>query len=307
MKKFFGAAAVLALVGSLFSVQAEPSRMMIPAAVSTSNVFAAQIPTAPTTAQPDFVAPKLTLQGTGKYDPDEYVVVSVATLSQPRYLISNSYEWRVWEVNRQTLAERDVRVNVQEDKFTLHSPIAGKVYQVECIVVSLYAVRDTDKKISELATRTTRLRGSIEINGSAPAPGPAPTPTPPQPAPTPLTDGRFKLAKTTYDIATAKAPTERRQEICTALATSFRSVRARIDNKQANSLIRAEDILRAITQSNDEALARLTPPAQRAPWRPFSVDLETAVFNIYSNRQLNTLTDWSDALEEIAAGLAAVR
>jgi len=306
MKKFFGAAAVLALVGSLFSVQAEPSRLMIPATVFTTQIPAT--PTAPAVAQADFVSPKFALQGTGKYDPDEYVVVSVASLSQPRYLVSNSYEWRVWEVNRQTLAERDVRVNVQEDKFTLHSPIAGKTYQVECIVVSLYAVRDTDKKISELATRTTRLRGSIEINGTAPTPpSPGPTPTPPQPAPTPLTDGRFKLAKTTYDIVVAKAPTERRQEVCTALATSFRSVRARIDNKQTNSLIRAEDILRAITQSNDEALARLTPPAQRAPWRPFSVDLETAVFNIYSNRQLNTLTDWSDALEEIAAGLAAVR
>ncbi len=134
-----------------------------------------------------FANPKVSLNGTGHYRLPEFVEVIAKLDAMPKYGVSASYEWRIYEqvvdcVNL-SVREVDYRVKVSGDRVSFYAVVPNKTYQIDCIVTVLYAVRDGEK-VTELATSTTRVHGAVNVTDLIPGPSPEPGPTPipvPQP------------------------------------------------------------------------------------------------------------------------------
>lgn len=276
------------------------------AQVSTASVNVAELDLASiqpkTQASAGFVAPKLSLDGTGKYEQGEFVSLGIKMDGQPQNHVRTSYDWRVFEYTNDLngqVSQNERRIQSNEGQASFFAVVANKLYQVEVTCTSIYVVRQKDEtgkiRVTDIGTSTQVLRGSITVGSPVPGPNPGPSPTP---TPTPnLSDGRFKLAKVAFDAASV-ANDPARAASAKALGASWRSVAVRI---KSGELTDFKSVFKATETSNQGAVTN------RAAWEPVMSKIGDAVYALYSAQTIKTPTDLSDAWGEIASGFEAVQ
>lgn len=129
-----------------------------------------------------------------------------------------------------------------------------------------------------------------------PDPQPQPTPTPePQPAPRPtFPAGRFGMAQGAYDVAMSVSSATRAAE-AKCLAEACRGLSQRLEKEQlgANAIV--------------QAMAKALDGCTSAAWDVARLSLTARISELYSARQLRSTADWKNLVDEVAAGLDAVR
>ena len=266
--------------------------------------------TATFTFATDFAVPKVNLVVTdgnnvveaGKPVPlGELVDISV---SKPdgttKYLIATTYDWKLLENGK----ERKFKSPSGDPSNIWYAAgIKAKKQQVFCVVTYLYVVRanPTDEKsaIVEVASRTQFLYADISIGDATPDPV---TPPAPDPAPN-LADGKFKLAKSTYDLAMKKvAAGADRAKAAKALADSFRGIASSV---KAGAIKDPKDILSKTAAKNQSSLA--DAKIGKDVWTPFFTDFLDVIYGMYEVGAISTADDFADAWNEIATGLEAIK
>lgn len=137
-------------------------------------------------------------------------------------------------------------------------------------------------------------------------PGPNPNPTPPAPAPN-FPDGRYKLSKTAYDLAMSKVTllsAEQKVASAHAIANSFRSIAGAI---AAGTMTDLKLTLVETKKANDTAITNILGELGPAKWDLFGIALQQAIFKLYTDQKLNTVSDLKDCWLEVAQGLEAVK
>ncbi len=176
-----------------------------------------------------------------------------------------------------------------------------KRVQVFAVVTYLYVVKEGDGPITEAAARTAFLYAEV-IVGDAPA-DPGQNPTPPAP-PAPQTEptfaqGKFGLAKFTYDIVKNKAPVGQ-GNVAAALAQNYKNV---VDAIKAGKLKSPTDITKAARDANRQTLSGAGGNVLEA-WKPVLEGIGEQLFSLQGSG-LTTAEAFADAYLEISQGLEA--
>ena len=131
-----------------------------------------------------------------------------------------------------------------------------------------------------------------------PGPEPGPEPTPPEPPEPDLPEGRFGLARLTYQLARQHVPDGSRA-VADALAENYRGIAARI---AAGTLSEPVEILAETTAGNRRAVGD-----DAKAWMPFFQQLAARMRELDQGGELKSPEDFQQAWAEIATGLDAVR
>jgi hypothetical protein len=252
----------------------------------------------------NFVLPNQKIDASATVEPGEVVVVKASTIEvMPEYLVGVSYRWAVFvhgKVNK--------NVNTMPDNsgaFFGAGVKPGKKFTVVLSASYLYVVKDAKdvSKVLAIGQRSALLTTEIVVTGE-PEPEPTPNPNPP-PTPTPvvLPDGKYKLAKSAYDLVMANVVNSaNRAKAAKALASSFQGQAAAVS---AGTVKTSKDLLAQTQASNRTALTNAGVPT--AEWETFFARLQPVIYDLYNRNQMATLTDFATAWNEIAVGLNAVR
>lgn len=211
-------------------------------------------------------------------------------------LANTSVEWKVYtfgvkEDGSQVLNEEPVFK--YEDGVLFGSGITDQTFFVQAIVTHLYLVKDANGVVKEAATRTPVYTAKVVVGQPAP-------PTPP--APPSLPDGKFGMAKTTYQLANANFTRPIAVKGAPVLAGSFREIAKQISNGKWSTV---EALLNDSKTINNEALAKVGVTTNDSD--KFFTALQPVVFKLYKDKKLNGLNDFVILYGEMADGLAAVK
>jgi hypothetical protein len=204
---------------------------------------------------------------------------------KPVDLTSWSCTWRIFDGNNEKVLEGS---NTETVMFG--SGIAKKTLKVYCAVSQVF--KDGSSKVFLLIK---------DLNiGDAPGPGPGPGPTP-TPDPT-FPDGRFQLSKFIYDASKTVNSPERERE-ARALSNAINGVASAIS---AGTIKTPDDALIKCKEANRTALQAISPDSITR-WEPTFTALQDRLYQLYTERKINTVSDFADAFREIAVGLNGVR
>jgi len=160
-----------------------------------------------------------------------------------------------------------------------------------------------------LGVAGTDSSGKLEIDivshtviiggGPGPQPGPDPSPEPePEPGPSPLPEGRYDLAKFSFNLAVA-LPEEARKHT-SEVATNFSTVSTRM------VALATMTIDKALKELFDKNIA--TTGNQNETWKSvLFVPLQKQLSKLNKEKKMVSKQDHADALREISIGLKAVK
>jgi hypothetical protein len=210
------------------------------------------------------------------------------------HLSSVHYEWKLLENGK----ERKFKSNDAGTNIWGPAGVKAKKQQVFVVCTYLYVIRQVDgdpkSPILTVATRTCIIYGEVTI-GDNPEPAPAPGPT--------LADGKYKLAKSAYDLVLSKVPADAdRVKASKALADSFLAINKQIT---AGTLTDPKKILSETVKSNQKALS--DAGINKDIWDPFFTDFTDVIYGLYSNNKIGTTADFAAAWTEISNGLNAIK
>jgi hypothetical protein len=244
----------------------------------------------------DYVVPEQKIVVNSPTEPGEIVKVGVSPIKdRPANLQSTAYTWKVYDGTQQKK-----NVFVKDDEAWFGAGIKSKKLLVVVAVTHVFV--DGSKAV----TSTVIYDAEIAVPGLEPGPVPTPTPTPMPPAPQPaepeptFADGKYGLAKFTYQTALANIKDASRGAEAKALAESFRKVAQEI---KAGGLTTTDKILARTHTANDAAVG----PDVIERWEPFTEALQDRIYQLFSSRQIATTADFAQAWEELAQGLAAIK
>lgn len=251
--------------------------------------------------QDKYPLPKQSIVGAEKPVPlGELVDLALSPMeNRSPNLASVSVDWKVFEGNTPK------RVRQQGDGIFFGAGVQSKKMLVIAAVSYLYIDKEGDK-IKDAQVRSQLLTAELQIGQSEPNPGPNPQPTPPGPGPAPnptptLPDGRFGLAKITYQHFVGKVK-EPRAKAANALAESFESIASAV---AAGAYKTGDQILEATKQANNAALASANVDPN--PLEEFGSELQKSLYQMYKSKKISNAEDYADAWREIAIGLKAVK
>lgn len=141
--------------------------------------------------------------------------------------------------------------------------------------------------------------------GPLPPLPPGPTPVPPTPTPVvPIEDGKYKLAKLSFDTASQVDPTMRVKvkQIADCFTTTAKAIR---DGKFNDALI--SSALKKAGIANADMMGVVIQGPERKEWEKFNVPVNARVNILANTGQINTLADLAVAFDEIAVGLGNVK
>lgn len=253
-------------------------------------------------ADDKFTVPDQKINGGGTVSAGDVVVLSVSPIDndkKPENLQNVVYNWKILEDGK--IKTKGVQEWPGNDRVVFGAGIKkGKKFTGILSITYLYVVKDKDGKITEVATRSKLLMDEVVVEGDVPGPdpgpGPGPNPNPNPPAPV-LPDGKYKLAKFSYDNSLQKVDASIRKADSLALATSFNGIASKIASGSFTSL---EDILKETQTSNRTALKDNTNK-----WENFFIELQKNLYTLYKGKQMATMEDFATAWKEIATGLEA--
>jgi hypothetical protein len=141
------------------------------------------------------------------------------------------------------------------------------------------------------------VAGAVVVVGDVPTPpSPGPLPPGPQPGPQPLPDGRFKLARVTYD-AVMKLNRPTRRDEARAVAARFRDIVQAIGDRKLSGAV---PVAAATVKAQNEALG-----AARPAWESAIQEIRKASMQVLKHSTPDA--DIAAAIGEIATGLEAVQ
>lgn len=245
----------------------------------------------------DFDAPKQTILGAEKpIALGRLVRLRVSPLEKtPAHLLSSAYTWKIFD----GASELDDVMDLNGSVF-FGAGIENRRLTAHCIATHLFAVRGSDNRITEIATRTVWMTVVVVIGqGPQPPPGPGPGP---EPEPT-FPDGQYQLAQKAYTWANSKVSDPlARTKGAEALARSFRGLASAIAAGADKELVKALEKAKA---ANNRALQEAG--IRIVDWDGFGNDLMDYTYRLYTDKKLNTVQDLGVAWNEIAAGLEKVK
>lgn len=252
-------------------------------------------------ADTKFIVPKQKVTGAEDPIPANELVILKVTMEEnrPKYLQDIQYSWLV-------LADGQEKKNIllYPDNTTIgFGRGSAKKIQVILTISYLYAVREGEDALGKIIEVGQRNSGIIFIDvkfSDSPNPGPDPNPNPPDPNPIP--DGKFKLAKATYDLATSKVPAVNRVKGAEAMATATAGISASI---RAGVLKDPTEALKKLKDANNSALTRVG--VTLTDWDEFGLGLQAKLVELYRAGKLSKISDYADAFDEIAIGLNRVK
>lgn len=243
-----------------------------------------------------FQAPKQSIVGAEKPIPlGELVDLALSPIeSKSPNLVQYTVSWQVFD------GGVSKRVRSSGDGIFFGAGVQPKKMLVIAAVSYLFVSKEGDK-ITDVQVKNVLLTADLQIGQPDPSPGPGPRPVPP-PDPTPtLPEGRFGLAKISFDLAMSKVVGNRAKG-ASVLGASFESIASAV---AAGAYKTVESILKATNEANNTALTQAN--LQIADWDAFGEDLQKLLYDLHKNKKLVTTEDYSDAWKEIALGLRAVK
>lgn len=217
----------------------------------------------------------------------ELVMLELSPIeSPPADWKGQQVEWKVFD------GENERRIAVDRDgRVFFGAGVQSKKFLVVAAVTHLYG---DGEKISR--TQTVILYAVVTVEGLGPTP-PDP-PNPPQPPNFP--DGKYKLAKWTYETVQQKVAPEKRREGARALASALNKV---VQAITIGRLIKPREILQETAASVSESLSR----DLASSWKEFGDVLADKLYSLYQDGSLKNAEDFKTAWEEIILGLDAIR
>jgi len=253
-------------------------------------------------AGPDskFPVPEQTVVGADKTVPlGDLVILKLSKpKSVPMSLASSTTQWKLYEFNQVSQALDEKEANPYEGGIFFGAGIRDRKLFVQAVVTHLYIVKepkDGKEVIKELGTRTVIYTTTVTIGSPTPGPGPAPVP------PAPLPDGKFGLAKGTYELARANVSGFDLLKGSPALAANFKTMAA----KAASNSGTLEQFLKDTASSNNSSL--VNAGASLVAWDKFFEGLYAKLAPLSRDRKLVTLADHAAAWLEISQGLEAIK
>lgn len=247
-----------------------------------------------------FVVPDQQILGAEKPIPlGELVDLSVSPIKQPsEHLVSTSYVWKVFEDGF-----KEKRVKQYDNGVFFGAGIKPKKLLALVSVTHLYIVK-VGEVVAEVTSKNVVYTAEVIIGEVPPEPPPTP-PTPPVPPapPTPVfPDGKYGLAKTSYDLAFAKVSNaDARIKGAAAYSQSLASVAAAI---AAGTFSEMEDVLKQTKTKNTAAL--MAVGVNPSDWDVFGQEMERVIYKLYTDKKLNTVDELRTAWVEISEGLSKV-
>jgi hypothetical protein len=256
----------------------------------------------------DYVVPKQTVVGAEKSIPlGEEVDLSLSPVGDlPKYLVSSSEEWAVYELDHDPKTGLIVR---KDHKFRQYvdpngtkgiffgAGIKDRQMLAVVTVTYLYAVKDDKGQVTKAATRTVVMMADLVIGTGKPRPVVPPAPPKPKPDPTPpvLPAGQFGLAKFIYDEVKADRPGNA-AVVSAQIAGAYRKVIAEAGGKDLKTLLKAS------------ATATTGMGADDAGWTRVADAIQNKLYALYAtDHKLNTGDDLVLALGELATGFEAIK
>jgi hypothetical protein len=284
-----------------FGVFGQETTIASPVRVTPQFAIQLQQGTTNTTTSADFTVPQQTLITDANIDTGELIIVKVSPPGNVAYLAGISYRWKVFVdgVEKRNLGEWPDGTQVQFGSGTR----GGAKINVILSASYLYVVKTgdgTNERIVTIGQRSQIISTIITVNGSAPGPNPPPPgPNPPTPGP-----GKFGLATKVQQAVTATVQAGQNRAVAAqALANSFRGMSSAIS---AGTITDVRTLLTQTKQSNNTALDNAH--VNRTEWDGFFTQLQQQIlYPLYNANTISTLTDFKDAWQEIADGLAGVR
>jgi len=170
------------------------------------------------------------------------------------------------------------------------------------VAVSYVYVNRTDKIITDVKNQVIQVSTNVVVSrdGSVPD-NPVVPDEPVKPVEPQFEQGKYGLAKTTYDLA-KKNMNDDIKKVAPDLANSFDGIASSI---VAGALKTDKDIINAVFASNQNALNNAKVKKENVV--KFAESLNTEVFNLYEKDKLSTAADFATAFREIANGLRGVK
>lgn len=248
----------------------------------------------------DFVVPSQKIVGTEKpYESSEMALIAISPIqSTIQHLQSVDYQWTV--LNSDGTPKNNIVVWPDNTKiFFGVGKRDNNQFTVLLHVSYLYAVKDADGKITEVALRTAKYVELVKVgNGpSPPDPGPGPNPTPDPVFP----PGQFGLSKFIYDLVKpVNIPNKARAT--KELGMAYRGVDARIAAGVITSL---QDALQKTASASD--LAYINAGVSKESFAQVGTALQDRLYDLYTGGKLVTTDQYRQVLIELAIGLEAVK
>lgn len=217
----------------------------------------------------------------------ELVMLELSPLENPpANWKGQQVEWKVFD------GENERRIAVDRDgRVFFGAGVQAKKFLVIAAVTHLYGEGD------KLTTAQTQvLYAVVTVEGLGPTPPNPPNP----PRPPDLPDGKYKLAKWTYETIQQKVAPEKRREGARALASALNKV---VQGITVGRLTKPREILQETSTAVSESLNR----DLAASWKEFGDVLADKLYGLYQDGSLRSADDFKTAWEELIQGLDAVR
>lgn len=222
----------------------------------------------------------------------EVVQLNISNIEKkPDFLNREVVSWKVYDGGKE-------KFFFKKDDKTIYfgTGIKSRTLKVFAAVSYLY-IKTNEDKSQTIEVKNVFLTKDVVIgdpdNPAPPEPGPNPEPKP-EPV---LPDGKYKLAKSVYDLGKSNSAAGAQ-----ALAKSFRGMAS----KYAAVNMSLTDFLTGTTAANKQALAD-AKVSDVDKWDAFGTAFQDVIFNLYKNGTVRTKEDFIAAWNEIATGLEAIK
>lgn len=248
----------------------------------------------------EFVVPEQKIESYQNPVPlGEEVDLTVSKISKPtQFLEMSSYEWQVWDKD-QSGKKILKRMRTSNDNMNIWcaAGIKARKLDVMLVITHLYIVRekpeDKTSKILEAGAKTVVLFYEVVIGEEPPVPEPPDVPVV-------FPDGKYQMAKWTYENVLSNVDKTNRSSDAKKLANSFDYIVGAIS---FGTLKTDEDVLKETKKSNESTLGN--DGVER--WKTFSSLLQTKLYDLYITGKLKTVDDYKVCWLEISSALKTVK
>lgn len=263
-----------------------------------------------------FVVPHQTILGADEpVPPGDIVILKISQISlkdKPQYLKEVQYHWTVlrngkkidrfiaWPDNSSLVfgAGNDTKADIKV--------LLSIAYRYEVVE----EIKDKDGKVTGKVIKESAMRlaepvlAQIRVgDGPNPPnpPGPGPDPVNPDPV---FPNGKYGLSKTTYDATkTVNLDSASKQRSATALSNNYKGLASAV---RAGTIKTPTDLLQKTAKGNTDALKSVN--VLNNEWQAWDDAVQRVLIRLNKvDKTMVAISDFADAWDEIAAGLAAVK
>jgi len=208
----------------------------------------------------DFVAPsQKILKPEGEISLGSLVELDLSRpTTVPDHWVAASYDWHVFEVNKDGLVEQNLRRGRIGDGVYFAAGMKPRTLYVECYITHLYGIK-TNGRLTEFGTRSVLLRDTLMVGGSTPLPPIPPGPTPPPTPEPPITPSKLfvLIIEETGDAVVEKAMLMRDQAIMARMKSKGHQWRIVDKDVRSSNGVTPPDLVRFFEATKGKTLPQL--------------------------------------------------